>query len=89
MHGSAPDKSEVALLLIDVINALDFPEAAQMHAAAVQMAHHLSCLKKRARPAGAPVMYVNDKFGRWKSDFRARSTIVCGRKCAAERSPRS
>jgi hypothetical protein len=27
LHGSAPDKSEVALLLIDVINDLEFPEA--------------------------------------------------------------
>lgn len=26
LHGSAPDKSDVALLLIDVINDLDFPE---------------------------------------------------------------
>jgi len=30
LHGSAPDKSAVALLLIDVINDLEFPEADQM-----------------------------------------------------------
>jgi len=25
LHGSAPDKSEVALIIVDVINDLDFP----------------------------------------------------------------
>lgn len=30
LHGSAPDKSDFALLLIDVINDLDFPEANQL-----------------------------------------------------------
>ena len=30
LHGSAPDKSRVALLLIDVINDLEFPEADQL-----------------------------------------------------------
>src|SRR5690606_15356223 len=28
-------------------------------------------LKKRAREAGIPVVYVNDNFGRWQSDFRS------------------
>ena len=27
LHGNAPDKSEVALIIVDVINDLDFPEA--------------------------------------------------------------
>ena len=30
LHGSAPDKSEAALLLIDVINDFDFPEGDQL-----------------------------------------------------------
>ena len=30
LHGSAPDKSKIALLIIDVINPLDFPEARQL-----------------------------------------------------------
>ncbi|HEV8421724.1 MAG TPA: isochorismatase family cysteine hydrolase [Chthoniobacterales bacterium] len=71
LHGSAPDKSAMALLLIDVINDLDFPEADQMVDEAVKMAHNLAQLKKRAKKAGVPVIYVNDNFGRWKSDFRA------------------
>ena len=61
----------MALLLIDVINDLDFPEADQMVDEAVKMARNLAQLKKRAKKAGVPVIYVNDNFGRWKSDFRA------------------
>ena len=70
LHGSAPDKSEVALLLIDVINDLDFPEANQLLRYARPMAKKLSRLKQRAKEAGVPVIYVNDNFGRWRSDFR-------------------
>jgi nicotinamidase-related amidase len=71
LHGSAPDKNKTALLLIDVINDLEFPEANQMMEAAVTMARNLSRLKKRAKKVGVPAIYVNDNFGRWKSDFRA------------------
>ena len=70
LHGSAPDKSEIALLLIDVINDLDFPEANQLLRYVRPMARKLVQLKKRAKAAGIPVIYVNDNFGRWRSDFR-------------------
>jgi nicotinamidase-related amidase len=70
LHGSAPDKSEIALLLIDVINDLDFPEANQLLRYARPMARKLLRLKERAKKAGIPVIYVNDNFGRWQSDFR-------------------
>lgn len=70
LHGSAPDKSEIALLLIDVVNDLDFPEANQLLRYARPMARKLLRLKERAKKAGVPVIYVNDNFGRWQSDFR-------------------
>ena len=70
LHGSAPDKCETALLLIDVINDLDFPEGEQMLPDALAMAKKLLALKQRARAAGVPVIYVNDNFGKWKSDFQ-------------------
>jgi nicotinamidase-related amidase len=34
------------------------------------MARKLLRLKERAKKAGIPVIYVNDNFGRWQSDFR-------------------
>jgi nicotinamidase-related amidase len=70
LHGSAPDKCKVALLLIDVINDLDFPEANQLLRYARPMARKILRLKDRAKKAGVPVIYVNDNFGRWQSDFR-------------------
>jgi nicotinamidase-related amidase len=70
LHGSAPDKSAIALLLIDVINDLDFPEANELLRYARPMARKLLRLKRRAKKAGVPVIYVNDNFGRWQSDFR-------------------
>ena len=76
LHGSAPDKHKVALLLIDVINDFDFPEADQLLKCARPMARVLLCLKRRAQKAGIPVIYVNDNFGRWKSDFR-RTVDYC------------
>ena len=41
LHGSAPDKSETALLIVDVINDLDFPEANQLLHPAEAMARRL------------------------------------------------
>jgi nicotinamidase-related amidase len=70
LHGSAPDKNKFALLLIDVINDFDFPEADELLKYARKMAPNLLRLKRRAQEAGIPVIYVNDNFGRWKSDFR-------------------
>jgi nicotinamidase-related amidase len=59
-----------ALLLIDVINDLAFPDAGPLIAAAEAMAPKLATFKARAARAGLPVIYVNDNFGRWRSDFK-------------------
>lgn len=72
LHGSAPDKSEIALLLIDVINDLKFPEADQLLRYAPPMAEKIAALKQHARIKRVPVIYVNDNFGRWRSDFSAQ-----------------
>lgn len=42
------------------------------------MARTLLRLKRRVQKAGVPVIYVNDNFGRWKSDFR-RTVDYCAR----------
>jgi nicotinamidase-related amidase len=65
----APDKSNTALLLIDVINDLEFDDGEQLLTHALPMAVALSALKRRAKAAGIPAIYVNDNFGRWRSDF--------------------
>ena len=70
LHGNVPDKSNVALLLIDVINDLEFESGAELLRHALPMAERLAELKRRAKGAGVPVIYVNDNFGKWQSDFK-------------------
>ena len=70
LHGNVPESSPVALLLIDVINDLDFDGCEALARQARPMAARLLALKQRARTAGIPAIYINDNFGRWQSDFR-------------------
>lgn len=69
LHGMVPDTAEVALLLLDVINDLEFEEGDCLLEHALPMARHLAALKCRAKAAGIPAIYVNDNYGRWQSDF--------------------
>jgi len=70
LHGSAPDKSDTALLLIDVVNDFDFPEGEQLLKLALPVGKNIADLKKRTKAEGIPAVYVNDNFGRWRSDFK-------------------
>jgi nicotinamidase-related amidase len=69
LHGNAPDDAAVALLLIDVINDLEFDGGEILLAHALPMARQIAALKCRATRVGIPAIYVNDNFGRWQSDF--------------------
>jgi len=71
LYGAAPDKSPVALLLIDVINDFEFEDGAALLEHAAPAAEAIAALKRRARALGIPAIYVNDNFGRWKSDFQS------------------
>lgn len=84
LHGNVPDKAEVALLLIDVINDLEFKEGRTLLKRALPAADNIAQLKRRAKRAAIPVIYVNDNFGKWQSDFRKLVSHclhddVCGR----------
>ena len=70
LHGNVPDDAAVALLLIDVINDLDFDTGRELLRHALPAAERLAALKRRAKESGVPVVYVNDNFGRWQSDFK-------------------
>ena len=87
LHGNVPDKAEVALLLIDVINDLEFSSGPDLLKHALPMAERLAQLKRRAQAAGVPIVYVNDNFGRWQSDFNklldhCLEEDICGRPLA-------
>ncbi|HEU4751666.1 MAG TPA: isochorismatase family cysteine hydrolase, partial [Armatimonadota bacterium] len=71
LHGMAPDQSDVALLLVDVINDLEWEGAEEIEAAARRMADRIAALRERAYAAEIPVIYANDNYGIWRSDFKA------------------
>lgn len=66
----ASRRSRVALLLIDVVNPLDFPGGEDLLRAAIPMAHRIVALKRRARAFGIPAIYVDDNFDCWHLGFR-------------------
>ena len=82
LHGNAPDSCPVALLLVDVINEFGFPGGEALARRALPVARNIASLTARARQAKVPCIYVNDNFGRWRSDFGA---VVehCGRRGSA------
>lgn len=71
-----------AVLLIDVINAFNFEGCEPIVAAAKQAAPAIRALADKARTQGVPVIYANDNFGQWRSDFK--STLEA---CAAPDKP--
>jgi nicotinamidase-related amidase len=70
LHGSVPDTSGAALLLIDVINDFEFDEGDKLLTLALPVGKNISHLRTRCRAASIPTIYVNDNFGKWQSDFR-------------------
>jgi len=92
LDGNAPDKHSVALLLIDVISDFDFPDGSQLLENTLLIAQNIAALKKKAKSAGIPVIYVNDNFGKWQSDFKkllkhCQSKTPKGSKIAAMLAP--
>ena len=56
LHGNARDKYDVALLRIDVVNGLGFPEGDQPLRHALPMALWIADFKRRAEREGVPVV---------------------------------
>lgn len=71
LHGNVPDTAAAVLMLVDVINDLDFPGNEELVRRAPALARAIAALKGRCREAGIPTIYVNDNRRKWRSDFRA------------------
>jgi nicotinamidase-related amidase len=72
MTKTRPDV-DTALLIIDMLNRLDFPQGGKLRPAAEAAAEVIVRLRDQADAAGAAVIYVNDHHGEWLDD---RSAIV-------------
>ncbi|HYJ85245.1 MAG TPA: isochorismatase family cysteine hydrolase [Pyrinomonadaceae bacterium] len=69
LHGNVPDSAGAALLLIDVINDFEFEGGDTLLDLALPVGKQIAKLKKLAKKAGIPAIYVNDNFGKWQSDL--------------------
>jgi nicotinamidase-related amidase len=71
MARSVFPSARTAVLLVDVINLFDFPAGAALARRSRRPAANIVRLRDRAHASGIPVIYVNDNWGRWRSDFKA------------------
>jgi nicotinamidase-related amidase len=78
LHGNVPDASPVALLIIDMINDLEFPGGERLLDPAVEAARNIAALRERCTALRIPTIFANDNFGRWRSDFREAVSHVLG-----------
>ena len=93
LHGNAPDKSEVVLLIIDMISDFEFDGGDKILPFAEAIAKNIAALKKKAEKSKVAVIYVNDNFGKWRSDFtkqlkHSQSKSVRGHKIARLLAPK-
>lgn len=64
-------RSETVLLIIDMLNTFDFHEGHKLLKHALPVAGKILKLKQRAKVKKIPVLYINDNFDQWRSDWIA------------------
>lgn len=64
-------RCEQALLLVDFINPLNFDGGAQLAPGALAAARATHALRERLWSQGVPVIFANDNYGLWQSNFSA------------------
>jgi len=88
-----PAPGGVAVLLIDVINPMDFAGADALRDPALAAAHSIRRLRDSADALAVPIVYVNDNGGHWGSEKAAivaacRKSTPAGRALAEHLAPR-
>ena len=75
-----PRSGRRALLLVDFINLFDFPHSEKLARRAVKAAQRTAKLKQRVAATKSPVIYANDNFGHWNSEFSklVEDCLGCG-----------
>lgn len=78
-------QSRTVLLLVDVINPLDFDGAAALRDAAVAAGRTASRLRRQFSRDGFATIYANDNYGLWRADFNEvwRHCLAAGSEAAA------
>ncbi|MCA1024086.1 cysteine hydrolase family protein [Halobacillus litoralis] len=61
-------EASTALLIIDMMNTLDFDGGEDLLENALPAAEDLQSFKQKMKEQGMPVIYVNDNFGLWQDN---------------------
>lgn len=72
----AKNGSKTALAIIDFVTDFDFEDGETLFKQALPAAEKLSRLKQRARQSKAPIIYVNDNYGMWQTDFEGQARDI-------------
>ena len=72
-------RSKRVLVLVDYINPLDFPGAEKLAKPALTAARATVRLRERLDDEKVAVVYANDNYGVWQSDFQAQVAQCCER----------
>jgi nicotinamidase-related amidase len=81
-HARVP-RSKRVLILIDFINPLDFPGGEKLAAPALRAAQATLRLRDRLDQEDVAVVYANDNYGVWQSDFHSLVAQCVGREDAS------
>ncbi|WP_254460348.1 cysteine hydrolase family protein [Xanthomonas sacchari] len=63
------------LPIVDMISRFDFPDGARLAAAALPVAERIAQLRARVHRHGWPVLFANDNFADWRTDFAGLWTL--------------
>jgi nicotinamidase-related amidase len=77
------------LLIIDMINEFKFEGVGRSLPAIERTARRIARLKRRMKESRSPVVYVNDNFGKWQSDFRKLVTRCLDEQCLGRNTVRT
>src|SRR4051812_32089941 len=72
-------RSPRVLVLVDYINPLNFPGAEKLAKPALAAARATVRLRERLDDEKVTVVYANDNYGAWQSDFQALVAQCCAR----------
>jgi nicotinamidase-related amidase len=79
MQPAKVPRSARVLILIDYINPLNFPGAEKLAKPALAAARATARLRDAMEAQKVAVVYANDNYGVWQSDFQALVAQCCGR----------
>ena len=72
--------TRAALVVIDMLNTYEHEDADRLVPSVTAAVPAISRLLRRARAAGAPVVYANDNFGQWRSHGEILDLALAGRR---------